>query len=335
MKQKGRGNSNRRVLEIYLKLAEGKMIFIKEEVEKYDVSNRTIKRDIAEIRAALSERYVKTMLVYNKKKNGYHLTEVMTNIVQNEDALVICKMILEGRTFTKKKIEDILDNLLKSCLSKEDQKLVFELIANERLHYMERNHGGEVSNKVFDLAIAMKKQRILQFNYRKTGTKKMITYLVEPMTIRFFDYYFYLAAYLVELDKEKEYISLKEDYPILYRVDQMENIQILESNYPIPYIKRFQEEDFRKRISFTQGGELMRIQLRYTGNNIDSVKDKLPTAEVKEKGGSEYIIDTEVFGEGILMWILSQGEDMELIKPLKLRNQLKEMTKRMLKKYEN
>ena len=335
MNQRGRGNSNRRVLNIYLRLAEGKMIFIKEEVLRFDVSNRTIKRDIAEIRAALSNRYVKTTLLYNKKKNGYYLTETMTNMIQDKDVLVICKMILESRIFAKKKIEEILDNLLKSCLAKEDQKLIQELIANEKLYYTERTYRKEVSENVFDLAVAIKRQKLLLLTYQRTNTKKAATYMVEPMAIQIFNNYFYLAAYLVECDKEKEDIRLKEDYPVLYRADQIEYIQVLEYHDRLSYVKRFQDEEFRKRVLFAQSGPLTRIQLRYTGNQIDMIRDKLPAAEIKENGENEYIIDAEVCGDGILTWILSQGEDMELIKPLNLRDRLKEMLKRMLKKYEN
>ena len=61
------------------------------------------------------------------------------------------------------------------------------------------------------------------------------------------------------------------------------------------------------------GGKLEHIKFWYFGNDIDAILDRLPTARIlcsKEKG---YMVEAEVFGKGIDMWIRSQGDLVTLI----------------------
>ena len=55
------------------------------------------------------------------------------------------------------------------------------------------------------------------------------------------------------------------------------------------------------------------IKFKYTGNSLEAVLDKVPTAQVIEEIESGYLISAEVFGKGIDKWILSQGKDIEVL----------------------
>ena len=61
------------------------------------------------------------------------------------------------------------------------------------------------------------------------------------------------------------------------------------------------------------GGKLRKVKFRYTGLSVEAVLDKLPTAEIVGEENGAYIIRGEVFGDGIDMWIRSQGDNIELI----------------------
>ena len=67
------------------------------------------------------------------------------------------------------------------------------------------------------------------------------------------------------------------------------------------------------------GGELQHIQFQYTGPSLEAVLDRLPTAVVKSSAEGVYTISAEVFGKGILMWLLSQGSKVSVISPEALR----------------
>lgn len=64
-------------------------------------------------------------------------------------------------------------------------------------------------------------------------------------------------------------------------------------------------------MQFMYGGKLQKIRFKYTGPSIESVLDRLPTAEILSQDDSGWLVSAEVFGKGIEMWIKSQGEYIE------------------------
>ena len=67
------------------------------------------------------------------------------------------------------------------------------------------------------------------------------------------------------------------------------------------------------------GGKLRRVKFKYSGYSIEAVLDKLPTAEVVAEEPYEdgkrtvYTVTAEVFGDGIDMWLRSQGDNVVVL----------------------
>ena len=64
-------------------------------------------------------------------------------------------------------------------------------------------------------------------------------------------------------------------------------------------------------------GKLRTVKFEYTGI-LEVVQDRLPTAEIVEQstledGTEKYIITTEVYGNGIDMWLRSQGDKVRVV----------------------
>lgn len=74
------------------------------------------------------------------------------------------------------------------------------------------------------------------------------------------------------------------------------------------YADRFQEGEFRKRVQFMYGGRLQRIRFTYSGPDVEVILDRLTTAVIEKETENMYTISAEVFGEGITMWLRSQGK---------------------------
>ena len=53
---------------------------------------------------------------------------------------------------------------------------------------------------------------------------------------------------------------------------------------------------------------------------MHSILDRLPTARVIEQYDNECTIEAEVYGKGIIMWLLSQGRKVEVLKPESMRD---------------
>ncbi len=82
----------------------------------------------------------------------------------------------------------------------------------------------------------------------------------------------------------------------------------------MPYAKRFSESEFRKRVQFMYPGQLKHVKFIYKGISVEAIRDKLPTANIisRDEDGS-FLINVESYGNGIDMWLKSQGEWVEIV----------------------
>jgi len=69
------------------------------------------------------------------------------------------------------------------------------------------------------------------------------------------------------------------------------------------------------------------------GPSLEAVMDRLPTAKVIRQEGNVAIVEAEVFGEGIKMWMLSQAEFLEVLKPEDFRREMRDTVVRMLENW--
>lgn len=100
-------NKIERVLSIYTKLMNGYLINKAEEANNYGVNERSIQRDIDDIRKFLelegvNSGYINTV-IYNSINKGYQLEQVYKSKLTNSEVLAICKILLDSRAFTKKR----------------------------------------------------------------------------------------------------------------------------------------------------------------------------------------------------------------------------------------
>ena len=96
-------------------------------------------------------------------------------------------------------------------------------------------------------------------------------------------------------------------------MDRIRRFHITDEHFQVPYLERFQEGEFRKRVQFMYGGKLQKIRFKYAGPSIEAVLDRLPTAEIEKRTEDGWIVRAEVFGKGIDMWLRSQGDYITLL----------------------
>ena len=334
-----RESKNLRTLDMYVRLCEGKLINKEEEARRYGVNPRSLQRDIDDIRTFLAERSVREgtdnrSVEFDRSCQGYYIKGSEGSLMSNAEILAVSKILLESRAFTKHEIHTILDKLIQGCVPQENIKLVGELISNEMFHYVELNHKSATKEMMWELGEEIKERNVISINYdRGTGRKGTIKRTVVPVAVLFSEYYFYLIAYILE-KKERGNLQQKYDYPAIMRVDRISSYKETGEKFRIAYRDRFEEGEFRKRIQFMFGGKLQNLVFRYTGVSLEAVLDRLPTARIKEVTENGSIIEAEVFGEGIMMWLLSQGDTIEVLRPSLFRQKMKEKCEAMLALYQ-
>ena len=309
-----------RILGIYSKLMNGSTVFRAEEAANYGVDERSIARDISDIREYLDnigpENGKINTIIFDRKKSGYRLEEIFEKKFANAEILAICKILLESRAFIKKEMDTMLQKLVESSVPTENQALIDELIKNEAFHYIEPHHGTVFMDKMWQIGLAIHNQQYIEIEYQGVKGHKPKTRKLKPLAIMFSDYYFYLAAFIEDEKVRENFVIANDANPTIYRIDRMQNFKILDDKFKTVYTDRFEEGEFRKRIQFMTPGKLRKVKFEYRGYSVEAVLDRLPTAEItnhyydKKLERDIYEITAEVYGDGIDMWIRSQGDNI-------------------------
>lgn len=306
-----------RILGIYTKLMNGGIVNKAEEARQYGVNERSIQRDIDDIREYFENETADigfiNSVTYDRSAKGYRLEQLYKTRLSNSEILAVCKILLDSRAFTKKEMLLLLDKLVECCVPQTNQKAVMDLISNEEFHYVEPRHHTVFIDKLWTLGQAIRAGQYIEIDYMRTKDKKIVRRKLKPVAIMFSEYYFYLTAFIDDKEVQENFDVLNDAFPTIYRLDRIKKLKLLDEKFHIPYSSRFEEGEFRKRIQFMYGGKLQKVKFEYSGTDVDAVLDRLPTARsIKEEDG-KYVIEAEVFGKGIEMWLRSQGDTVTLL----------------------
>lgn len=297
-------NKSFRLLNIFERLNRGESVNKDNLASEYNVSLKTIQRDIDDIRAYLSETHFnesEISIKYDKGKNSYYLVRLEREWMTNVEALSICKILLESRAFKKNEIMNLTDKLIMQ-ISPTDRNVIREIIGSELVNYVPLQHGKPLMNTIWEISKYIISQNIISFRYtRQDGTSSIKS--VKPVSVMFSEFYFYLVAF----SEDKEIT-----HPIIYRIDRMENLKFTGEKFSIPYRDRFSDGEFRKRIQFMYSGDLKRVTFEYSGV-LEAILDRLPTAKVINEKDGVYTITAESYGDGIYMWLRSQGDLVKIL----------------------
>ena len=140
----------------------------------------------------------------------------------------------------------------------------------------------------------------------------------------FADYYFYLIAFPIDGNLEK---------PLYFRIDRIRHITAHRKKSVVRDAPSFNEGQLRQRSLYMWPGKLRTIRFEFSGPSVQAVLDKLPTAKIIECTGESHIIEAEVYGDGIKMWLLSQGRWIKVLEPSEFANEIKEEIRLMTENY--
>jgi predicted DNA-binding transcriptional regulator YafY len=311
-----------RILDLYERLNKGEFIDKKKHAALCNVNEKSIQRDISDLNKyfSLSSGDTNTPKIVFDRKKGYLLSNRSNIHLTDCDIFALTKILFESRAFSKKEMDRIINSLLCQC---DDKSTVKEIIQNENFYYTPPKHDKDIVDFIWEIILSIRQCKYVQVSYeRQDGQIKERK--LKPLGLVFNEYYFYLIAQICGLDK---------NHPAVFRVDRFSSYQTIEEKFSVPYKNRFEEGQYRKRIHFMYQGDLINIQFKFWGDSLDAVLDRIPTARVMRYDGEKAILEAEVYDKGIIMWLLSQKEYLELTKPQSLRKEIKETIARMLKNY--
>lgn len=314
-----------RVLEIFFRGLRGENLSVQGLANEYNVSSKSITRSINELKAFLSdhrELVGNTELQYSYSEKCYHL--YLDEFLTSKELFSLIEVMIGARAFSKIELLTLIEKL-KRFSTPEDRPKMNELIRKELYHYPEVNHDCEsVQDNLWKIINCITEHKEISVEYYRTD-RKWVTHRLRPASVMFTDYYFYLIAFLTDG---------KIDKPYYFRVDRIKQIIIHRKQFNALDISDFDEGLLRKRSLFMWPGKLRTIRFEFSGPSVQAVLDKLPTAKIIERlSGNKYLIEAEVYGDGIKMWLLSQGTWVKVISPTEFVDEIKSELQEMSAQY--
>lgn len=309
--------SNQRILEIFILLYQGTPLCLADLALTYKVSKRTIQRDFAYIRDTLATEQHFLYLRHNDQTHTYQLEN--TNRLKPQEVLAISKIILDSRALKKDELERVINHLLTE-IAQTDRKEVKKSLANERINYYPLKHGENLLQMIWQMNSYISQQTVIAFSYRKNrGTVVQREGL--PVSLFFSEYYFYVLLYNSTYQK---YLN--------YRLDRFLEIEETNKKIKIPYKDRLEDSELRKKMHFMYAGKEVTFTFRFWGIT-EAALDKLPTSKViKALDDNSVIIEATAYDTGVIMWLLSQGANVQVLSPpsfvKKIHSEITEMQKR-------
>lgn len=296
-------NKGQRLLGIFDRLSRGELISKEVLAREYGVTEKSIQRDIDDIRSYLAGDRDEGAadICYDRQAKGYRLVEEESRCLTRKEILAMAKILLESRAFAKEELHTILDKLIEAC-PREGRKVVEDMIRNETFCYVPPRHGKKLLDALWDISLFIKNREIIRFSYkRQDGAEKEHT--AKPVALLFAEFYFYLVAY-----KEEE-----TEFPTIFRVDRIGTMEKTGNHFQMPYQDRFKDGEFRKRVQFMYPGVLRRVTFTYSGPSVEAVLDRLPTARILSHKDGIYTLTAEAYGKGLDMWLGSQEKWVKVL----------------------
>lgn len=316
-----------RVLEIFFRGLRGEDLSVQGLAHEYNVSTKSITRSLNELKDFIAdhrELVGNTELRYSYSSKCYRL--FMDEFLTNKELFSLVEVIIGARAFSKMELLTLVDKL-KKFTTPEDRPKMNELIRKELYHYPEVNHDCEsVQETLWKVADCITKRNEISIEYYRTD-RKWVIHRLRPSSVMFADYYFYLIEFRTDGETDK---------PYYFRVDRIKKITVHRKKFDASDTPDFDEGLLRKRSLLMWPGKLRTIRFEFSGPSVQAALDKLPTAKIIERlGDGKYLIEAEVYGEGINMWLLSQGKWVKVISPAEYVDEMRKEVEAIAEYYKS
>ena len=292
---------NNRLFEIVYILLQKKKTTAKELADRFEVSTRTIYRDIETLSTANIPIYAS-----KGKDGGIGLLDeyVLNKTILSEEEQNQILFALQGMKKVKGQDEkDILEKL----------SILFNKEINDWIK-IDFSNWGNVQEERFDIikSAILNKQLIGFTYYNSNGEESKRT--VEPLQIWFKDKSWYLVSYC----------KLKQDYRI-FKIARIKEVKMLQEHF---------ERELPKEENEQYNFKIIELELEINKAMTYRVYDEFESKEITKKEDGNFMIKVKYpENEWVYGYILSFGEYAKVLNPGYAKNIIKDKLQRTLKNY--
>lgn len=290
------------------------------EIYNIEVDPRTIRRNIN----LLKEKFEYDISTRNENGKGYYiLNNPETDFEPGE-----IRAIIDNFSYASYIVPSMAKSIIEKCKNMqniyENEKLKdYRIYANNN-----KTDNMEVIKNIEDISNAISKKSKIKFEYWKYSIEEKLEKIIVSNPV--------VAPYAIIYNKQEFYlIGIKDGVNEFYhyRLDRIKNIILLNKKIDINKTQR-QIQDFAESTVEMFGGKKEEIEVDCAMYLLDSVFDvfgKNITIIRKDEDSFKMILDANTFG--FQMWAMRNIDAVEVIKPVRLRNEMKEIVKEAFEKY--
>lgn len=301
-----------RLLSIIIIISQRGLVTARELAEHFEVSLRTIYRDIEKI----SEAYI-PIGAAGGKGGGYYIMENynLDNLFFNKKEAEPLIAVMENLKFLFGKNQQFNDIVLKfETLQSNGNQECEKLNINMSHFSMEQ----ELREYLFLINKAIEDNKMLEFQYinRRMEYSKRI---VEPIQIKFASGHWYIIAFC----------KVRNDYR-KFKLVRVRNMHLTDS-----FIKRIiSQEEIEKIFNDSYEKNSILVTLKFSNKIGEQLSEHFSKDTIKPLEDGTFIVE-DFFpdDEGLKKFILSFGGECEVMAPRKLRVDILEYIKKIYIKY--
>lgn len=295
---------NNRLFEIVYILIQKKKVTAKELANRFEVSTRTIYRDIETLSRANIPIYAT-----KGKEGGIEILDdyILNKMLLTEEEQNQILFALQGiKKVAGQDEKDILEKLSRLFNKKVDDWI--------RIDFSNWGKDNEKEKRFNKIKAAILNKNRIKFEYYNTNGEKSER-IVEPLQIWFKDKSWYLIAFC----------KLKQDYRI-FKIARIKEIEILEEHFE----RDLQQESKKEKCNF----KTITLKLEISKKMSYRVYDEFEDSEITKKDDGSFIINVEYpENEWVYGYILSFGEYLKVLSPERVKRTIKNKIEKILKNY--
>ena len=293
------------------------------EIYDVEIDPRTIRRNINLLKYKLDY----DISTREENGKGYYINrDPETDFEPGE-----IRAIIDNFSYANYIVPSVAKEIIKKCKNMQN---IYE---NEKLKDYQiysvnsKTENAEVIKNIEDISESIFQNKKIKFEYWKYAiTNKLEKKIVSTPTV---------SPYAIIYNKQEFYlIGIKEGETKFYnyRLDIMKNVQILNEDIKIKK-KKSEIQDFAESSTEMFGGEKEEIEAICHIWLLDTIFETFGRNVTIEKipNDEEYfklLVDTNTMG--FKMWAMRNIDLVEVKRPISLRNEMQEVVKNAMKKYE-
>ena len=310
-----------RLTAILIHLQSKKIITAHELAERFNISKRTVYRDIRSLEAAGipigSEAGVGYFIV-----ESYHLPPVGFS-KEEASALLIANKLSEK--LTVKSLQENLNSAIykiRSILNISEKEFIENIDNHIEVFSSSPMQKSNIPNKIMDTILkGIDKKLALEIVYNSQAKNEDTCRLVEPVGICHYSFNWHLIAYC----------KLRNDYRD-FRIDRIKNIKLSDKKFTIenkPSIRNYFN-------TLTYDNEVFLVRLLIDKEILPAINQAkyyfgfIEEKDFDKKVEMSFLSNSEDY---IARWIITLLDKVEIIEPESLKSTIFEMIKKLQKKY--